>query len=110
MFRITKADEPSRTTLTIDGQLSADSIAAVETCCSQAGSSGKPVQLYLRHVTSVDQAGQQLLSRLAARGIHLAASGVYTSYLVKALTCIEEAPQSSSPENNSAAKAARRTR
>jgi ABC-type transporter Mla MlaB component len=110
MFRISKAEEPSRTTLTIDGQLSADSIAAVETCCNQARSNGRPVQLYLRDVTSVDQAGQSLLSRLAARGIHLAASGVYTSYLVQAVTGAEKAPRDSPSENNGLAKAARRTR
>jgi ABC-type transporter Mla MlaB component len=110
MFRITKAEEPSRTTLTIDGQLSADSIAAVETCCNQAGSNGRLVHLYLRDITSVDQAGQTLLSRLAARGVHLAASGVYTSYLVQALTSAEKAPQNSPSENNGVAKAARRTR
>ncbi len=85
MFRITRAEEPSRTILTVDGQLSGESIAAVETCCNQAGANGLPVQLYLRDVTSVDQAGQNLLSRLAAKGVDLIASGVYTSYLVEAL-------------------------
>ena len=110
MFRITKAEEPSRTTLTIDGQLLADSIAAVETCCNQAGSNGRPVQLYLRDVTSVDQAGQKLLSQLAASGIQLLASGVYTSYLVQALTGAEKAPRNSPPENNCVAKVARRTK
>ena len=85
MFRITKAEEPRRTILTIDGQLSAESIAAVETCCNQAGSSGRAVQLYLRDVTSVDQAGKELLSRLAAHGVHLSARGVYTSYLIQAV-------------------------
>ncbi len=108
MFRITKAEEPSRTTLTIDGQLSADSIAAVETCCHQAGSSGRPVQLYLRDVTSVDQAGQKLLSRLAAAGIDLVATGVYTSYLVQALTSGENTNHNPPLGTNGAVKAGRR--
>lgn len=81
MFRITRAEEQSNTILTIDGQLSGDSIVAVETCCTQAGSNESPVQLDLRDVTSVDQAGQKLLRRLAANGIHLVASGLYTSFL-----------------------------
>ena len=108
MFRITKAEEPSRTTLTIDGQLSADSIAAVETCCYQAGSNGRPVQLYLRDVTSVDRAGQKLLSRLAVKGVDLVASGVYTSYLVQALTSDENAPHNPPVESNGTVKAGRR--
>lgn len=86
MFRITRAEGRSKTVLTVDGQLSDESITAVETCCNQAKSSGKPVQLYLRDVTSVDQAGQNLLSRLAAGGVSVAAAGVYTSYLVETLT------------------------
>lgn len=72
--------------VTIDGQLSGDSIAVVETCCNQAKSNGKPVQLFLRDVTTVDQAGQMLLSRLVAKGVRLIARGVYTSYLVQSLT------------------------
>ncbi len=104
MFRITKAEEQSRTILTVDGQLSAESIAAVETCCSQAGSNGKAVQLYLRDVTSVDQDGQKLLTRLAARGIHLIASGVYTSYLVQALIKGENGSRNSAVEKHRIAK------
>ncbi len=85
MIRVMKTEECSRTTITIDGQLSGDSIGLVETCCRQAATNGRPVQLFLRDVTSVDRAGQTLLSRLAAKGIQLSASGVYTSYLVQSL-------------------------
>ena len=86
MIRVTKTDEKSQTIVTIDGQLSGDSIAVVETFCNQAKSNGKPVQLFLRDVSTVDQAGQMLLSRLAANGVVLAARGVYTSYLVQSMT------------------------
>jgi ABC-type transporter Mla MlaB component len=85
MFRVSKAEEPLRMIVTIDGQLSGDSIAVVETCCDQAISTGKPVHLFLRDVSTVDQAGRALLCRLAARGVRLLGSGVYTSYLVQAL-------------------------
>ena len=108
MFRITKAEERTRTTLTIDGQLSADSTATVETCCDQARSNGRPVQLYLRDVTTVDQAGQKLLRRLAAKGVHLLASGVYTSYLVQASTSADNDSQNLPREGNGAAEAVRR--
>jgi ABC-type transporter Mla MlaB component len=85
MFRVSKAEEPSRTIITIDGQLSGDYIAVVETCCDQAISAGKAVHLFLRDVSMVDQAGRALLCRLAARGVRMLASGVYTSYLIRAL-------------------------
>ena len=85
MFRVSKAEQPSCTTVTIDGQLSSDTIAVVETCCNQAISAGKAVHLFLRDVSTVDPAGRALLCRLAARGVRLLGRGVYTSYLVGAL-------------------------
>lgn len=85
MIRITKKEERSRTTVTLDGQLSSDSVGVVETFCNQAKSVGHPVRLFLRDVTAVDPAGQELLTRLAAGGVRLVARGVYTSYLVDLL-------------------------
>jgi hypothetical protein len=82
MFRVSKAEEQLVTTLTIDGQLSGDAIEIVETCCDQAISTGKAVELFLRDVSTVDEAGRAQLSRLAAKGVRLLANGVYTSYLV----------------------------
>ena len=67
MIRVTKTEEQSRTIITIDGQLSGDSVAVVEACCKQAQPNGKPVELFLRDVTTVDQTGQILLGRLAAK-------------------------------------------
>ena len=91
MIRIVKTEERSHTTITIDGQLAGDSIAVVETCCHQAESHGKPVRLFLRDVTSVDQPGQLLLNRLAAKGVQMTATGVYTSYLVESLMSAQAA-------------------
>ena len=85
MIRVTRTEEIARTVVTVDGQLSSDSIGVVETMCSQAKSNGKPVLLYLRDVPTVDQAGQTLLRRLAAKGVSLLGNGVYTSYLVQSL-------------------------
>ena len=85
MIRITATEEALQTTLTIDGELSREHVAAVERCCREAESNGKPIQLFLRDVTTVDQAGQTLLRRLAATGVGLLGKGVYTSYLVQAL-------------------------
>jgi hypothetical protein len=85
MFRVSKSEERSGTVITIDGQLSSDYIEVVETCCDQAISTGKPVQLFLRDVPAVNQASRALLCRLAAKGVRLRASGIYTSSLVRAL-------------------------
>jgi hypothetical protein len=86
MIRVTKTEEQSLTTVTIDGQLSGESISIVEACCNDARRNGNQVELFLRDITAVDQAGELLLSRLAAKGVRLGARGVYTSYLVQSLT------------------------
>ena len=78
MIRIAKTDERSRMVITIDGPLAGESVSAVETCCSQAESTRKPVYLFLRDVTTVDQAGRTLLRRLAVKGTRLLSSGIYT--------------------------------
>lgn len=85
MIRVTKLEKRSRTIVTIDGQLSNDSIAIVETCCSEALSNGKPVDLYLRNISVVEPAGRSLLMRLADEGVHLVAEGVYLSFLIEEL-------------------------
>lgn len=95
MFRVSKAEERSRTVITIDGQLSADSVEVIGACCDQAQSAGKPVHLFLRDVSSIDRAGRALLRRLAAKGIHLIASGVYTSYLIRRLDSTGTEPANS---------------
>jgi hypothetical protein len=99
MIRVTKTEEQSHTIVTIDGELSGDSIAVVEACCNQARSNGKPIELFLRDITTVDQAGQMLLSRLAAKGVRLVARGVYTSYLVQSLTSDKAVPVHPAVEN-----------
>ena len=73
------------TVLSIDGELKAECVAVVEECCSQALADGHPVCLFLRDVSTMDQAGQDFLGRVAAQGVRLQASGVYMSHLVKTL-------------------------
>lgn len=85
MIRITTVDKPAQTIVIIDGELLSDSINSVEACCNEALSKGKPVQLLLHDVSIIDQGGRLLLCRMAARGIALKATGVYTSYVVDAL-------------------------
>lgn len=83
MIRVTKTEEPSKTVVTIDGQLSGESVGLVETCCKEAQSEGKPVYLFLRNVTAIDDAGRLLLRHLARNGVHVSGKGVYTSYVVE---------------------------
>jgi hypothetical protein len=85
MIRVSKSAKGKRTIITIDGQLSGDYIEVVETCCNQAVSEGKPVDLFIEDVSTIDESGRALLARLAAKGIRLLATGLYTSYFVRTL-------------------------
>jgi len=82
MIRIMTADEPASTTITVEGKLSGDGIEPVETCCVQALSQGKPVRLYLRDISAIDERGRTMLRHLAAQGVGLSANGIYSAYIV----------------------------
>ena len=86
MFRVYKSEGCSHTTIAVDGKVSRDCIEILEHFCDEQLSAGKPVHLFLRDVTTVDQAGRALLERLAAKGVRLRATGIYNSYIVRQLT------------------------
>lgn len=86
MFRVSRTDEKSCTIITIDGQLSGESIQLVETCCDQAIARGKPVQLVLRDVSFIDRTARTLLRHIVSKGVHLLAHGVYTAHLARELS------------------------
>src|SRR5689334_7612386 len=82
MIRVMTADEPASTTITVDGDLSGESVEPVETCCIEAISKGRPVRLYLRDVSAIDERGRSMLRKLVDKGVGLKASGLYSSYVV----------------------------
>ncbi len=82
MIRIFTSDEPGAIKLTVDGQLTADYLAAVETSIDEAIGQLRPVHLFLRNVSNIDEDGRMLLYRAAAKGVALSASGVYSSFVV----------------------------
>ena|SRR5579871_1434944 len=83
MICISTKNEPRRTTITIDGQLAGEDVDTVYKCCAEATVPGRPVRVFLREVSNIDTRGLALLSRLAAKGFELSASGVYSSYIVE---------------------------
>ena len=83
-----RTTDGARINVTIDGRLSVECVELIERCCDEAIAERKTIDLLLRDVPSVDEAGRALLSRLAAKGVHLLGNGVYTSYLVNSLKSI----------------------
>jgi len=85
MIRVITAEELAGTTITVDGKLTGDYIDPVEACCKQAILKGKPVRLYLRDVSTIDERGRTLLRELARTGVGLQTKGIYSSFVVDAI-------------------------
>jgi len=85
LIRITTKTEPQAITFTVDGRLAGEYVGALGTCVEQAVKHGRRVCLHLREVSTIDESGRALLSCLAAKGIKLSASGIYSSYIVARL-------------------------
>ena len=82
MIRIMTATEPKAFTITVDGRLAGEYVEVLDTSVNQAIVHGRPVHLFLRDVSSIDESGRALLGRLAMKGVQLSAAGVYNSYIV----------------------------
>jgi hypothetical protein len=82
MIRIQAADSPAGTTIAIDGQLIGEYVAEVEESIRKALEKYNDVHLFLRNVSHIDEMGHALLSRLAAQGVQLSATGLYSSHVV----------------------------
>jgi hypothetical protein len=83
MIRVFTANEPKAITLTIDGQIVGEYVEVVKTSTDEAIGERKPVHLFLRNVSHIDEQGRTLLTHLAAKGVQLSAAGVYSSYIVE---------------------------
>jgi hypothetical protein len=107
MIRILTADEPNAITITVDGQLLDDCVDAVERCSDQAMGQGRPVHLFSRDVSHIDEHGRSLLSRLAGKGVRLAADRLLKSMTEGLQAIMASTGRSASPAATSAGDAAR---
>jgi ABC-type transporter Mla MlaB component len=82
MIRIQAAINPGGITIAIDGQLISEYVAEIEASIRESMEQYKAVDLFLRNVSHIDEAGHALLCRLAAQGVQLRAAGLYSSYVV----------------------------
>ena len=85
MIRIQAAYNPDGITIAIDGQLIGEYVAEVEASIRKSRELYKDVHLFLRNVSNIDEKGHALLSRLAAQGVELSATGLYSSHVVSQL-------------------------
>ncbi len=85
IFRVSEIEAQSGTVVIVDGPFVGDHVRVTEDCCSRALAAGARLSVLLRDVSAIDDAGRDLLCRLAGHGVRLHASRVYISHLVKAI-------------------------
>lgn len=85
MLRLSESVGRSRTTIYVNGGLVGEYARLLEDNCLRALAAGRRVRVLLGHVTAIDEVGRQLLVRLMARGVRLAAMDLYCRELLKAI-------------------------
>ena len=85
VLHLSQSEGRSHVTIQLNGGLVGEYARLAEQCCLEALAAGKRVQVLLRQVTAVDEAGRQLLSSLMGRGVRLRAVDLYCKELLKAI-------------------------
>jgi hypothetical protein len=67
MFRITRADHPSRILITMEGRLAGDYVGIAESACGEALSANIPVTVFLNDVMEIDEHGRDLAQLSVAK-------------------------------------------
>ena len=83
MLRITVHEDEKKGRIEAAGKVSGPWVAELEDAWRQVQAAGKEVEIDLREVTSVDDAGRKLLERMHREGARLVACGVMMRALVE---------------------------
>ena len=86
MLRITVEDEGSLCRLHLAGRLAGAWVAETENIWHSAPISGRPVEIDMREVTGIDEAGRCLLRAMNQAGARFIAKGVAMEALVEEIT------------------------
>ena len=86
MLRITVQEEGTLWRLHLSGRLAGAWVVETENTWRSAPVSGRPVEIDMREVTGIDEAGRCLLQAMNEAGAHFIARGVAMEALVEEIT------------------------
>jgi hypothetical protein len=86
MLRITVQEDPTLWRLHLSGRLAGAWVAETENAWRSAPVSGKQVEVDLREVMCIDEAGRRLLLAMSQAGARFIAKGVAIEALVEEIT------------------------
>lgn len=87
MLRITIVDTPAEQRLVLEGKLTEPSIAELELAWEKARNErrGRECVVDLNEITTIDQCGKAILTRMFNEGAQFIAQGVATAHLIRAI-------------------------
>lgn len=83
MFRLSRVCKRNGTYLTIEGDLKAESVHAIESACLEALTESAGVTVIVKDVTEIDADGLAFLRRLAMTKARVRATGIYSRYILR---------------------------
>ena len=86
MLRITLHNDDTKCRLELAGKLAGPWVAETEKVWRSAPCSGKEIELDMREVTGVDEAGRKLLAAMHKAGACFTAQGVAMTALIEEIT------------------------
>ena len=86
MLRITVLEEGSLWRLQLSGRLAGAWVAETENTWRSAPVSGRPIEIDMRELTGIDEAGRCLLQAMNQAGARFIAKGVAVEALVEEIT------------------------
>ena len=82
MLKITTGIEDKRTILELEGRLAGPWVQELRDCWQRTRSDDRQIDVVLKQVTFIDDAGRQLLAEMHRQGAALAAEGCMTKAIV----------------------------
>ena len=85
MLKISLIDAHTKRRLTLEGKLIPPWTSELRTACEEArtGLNGRELVIDLKHITAINQEGENTLCELMSEGIKLCARGVFTKQILK---------------------------
>ena len=87
MLRITFQEDPTGTTVKLEGKLSGPWVAELERCWGEhQPQASKQVTVDLSDVTYINPEGKKLLGRMMGEGVYLQGTHLMTRYIIDEIT------------------------
>jgi anti-anti-sigma regulatory factor len=83
MLKITTEIEDKRTILELEGRLAGPWVQELRDCWQRTRTDDRQIDVMLKQVTFIDDAGRQLLAEMHRQGAALAAEGCMTKAIVE---------------------------